>query len=63
MRYILLALLVCISVQTAEAATLYMDPNTVTLNRGDAAKVSVRLDTDEASGECINAIDAVITYS
>ncbi len=47
----------------ANAATLYMDPNTVSLNRGDAAKVSVRLDTDEAAGECINAIDAVISYS
>ncbi len=48
---------------SAEAATLYMDPNTVSLNRGDAAKVSIRLDTDEAAGECINAVDAVISYS
>jgi hypothetical protein len=40
-----------------------MDPNTVSLNRGDAAKISIRLDTDEAAGECINAIDGVISYS
>lgn len=58
-----MALLVCISTQAVEAATLYMDPNTVTLNRGDAAKIAVRLDTDEAAGECINAIDGVISYS
>jgi hypothetical protein len=63
MRYILLALLYVVSVQTASAATLYMDPNAVSLNRGDAAKVSIRLDTDEASGECINAVDGVISYS
>jgi hypothetical protein len=63
MRFILLALLVCISIETASAATLYMDPNTATLNRGDAVKISVRLDTDEAAGECINAVDAVISYS
>ncbi len=63
MRYIFLVLLFGVLVAPAHAATLYMDPNTVTLNRGDAAKVSVRLDTDEASGECINAIDAVISYS
>jgi len=62
MRYILLFLF-CVMAPVANAATLYMDPNTVSLNRGDAAKVSVRLDTDEAAGECINAIDAVISYS
>jgi hypothetical protein len=58
-----MALLLCISTQAVEAATLYMDPNTVSLNRGDAAKIAVRLDTDEAAGECINAIDGVISYS
>lgn len=62
MRYILL-LAFCLLAPVAQAATLYMDPNTLSLNRGDAAKVSVRLDTDEAAGECINAIDAVISYS
>jgi hypothetical protein len=40
-----------------------MDPNTVSLNRGDAAKISIRIDTDEAAGECINAVDGVISYS
>lgn len=46
----------------AHGATLYIDPPTATLNRGDAVTVAVRIDTDEAAGECINAIDAVITY-
>jgi hypothetical protein len=48
---------------TAEAATLYIDPSTAQLNRGDAITVSVRLDTDEAAAECINAVDGVLTYS
>lgn len=48
---------------TVHAATLYMDPNTASLNRGDATKISIRLDTDEAAGECINAVDGVIAYS
>lgn len=47
----------------ADAATLYIDPNTADLNRGDAITISVRLDTDEAAGECVNAIDGVLTYS
>lgn len=47
---------------TAQAATLYIDPATATLNRGDAITLAVRLDTDEALGECINAVDGVITY-
>jgi hypothetical protein len=46
----------------AEAAMLYMDPPESTLNRGDTVIVSVRLDTDEAANECINAVDAVISY-
>jgi hypothetical protein len=45
------------------AATLYIDPPMATLNRGDAITLSVRLDTNESEGECINAIDGVITYS
>ncbi len=47
----------------AEAATLYFDPPNANLNRGDAVTMAVRLDTDEAAGECVNAIDGVITYS
>lgn len=46
----------------AHAATLYLDPATATLNRGDSVTLNVRLDTDEATHECINAIDGVITY-
>jgi hypothetical protein len=46
---------------SAQAASLYMDPNVAELKRGDTIKVSVRLDTEE--NECVNAIDGVITYS
>jgi len=45
-----------------QAATLYIDPNTATLNRGDSVSLNVRLDVDENSNECINTIDAVISY-
>lgn len=43
------------------AATLYMDPNTAQLKRGDTITVAVRLDAGD--GECVNAVDGVITYS
>lgn len=43
------------------AATLYMDPNSAELKRGDSMTVAVRLDPGD--GECVNAIDGVITYS
>lgn len=49
------------SANSAAAATLYLDPNQKTINRGDSVTVAIRLDTDE--GECINAIDGVLTYS
>jgi len=45
----------------AEAATLYMDPHEAQLSRGDTMVISVRLDNDE--DECVNVVDAVITYS
>lgn len=45
------------------AATLYIDPPRSELFRGDAIEMSIRLDTDESIGECVNAVDAVITYS
>lgn len=45
------------------AASLYIDPGMTSLNRGDSMTAKVRLDTDEDSGECINAVDAVLTYS
>lgn len=45
------------------AAMLYIDPPQKELFRGDAAELSIRIDTDEAAGECVNAVDAVLTYS
>lgn len=51
------------SVQQVSAALLYIDPPQSELNRGDAVKLSVRLDTDESVQECVNAVDAVISYS
>lgn len=43
-------------------ASLYIDPSSASIKRGDSITLSVRVDTDEASGECINAVSAVITY-
>jgi hypothetical protein len=56
-------LLWLLSVGSVQAATLYLDPHTAELNRGDAIVVAIRLDTDEAALECINAVDGVISYS
>jgi hypothetical protein len=56
-------LLFSLLVQPAAAASLYMDPAFSSVGSGDAITVSVRLDTDEQSEECINAVDAVIKYS
>lgn len=47
----------------AQAAALYIDPPRSELFRGDAIELTVRLDVDEAVRECVNAVDAVITYS
>ncbi len=44
----------------SEAATLYVDPFSMDVLKGDTVTVAVRLDTDE--NECVNAVDAVITY-
>lgn len=49
--------------QPAMAATLYHDPATATLARGDAQVVAVRLDTDEAQDECINAVEGVVSLT
>ena len=46
----------------AQAAVLYIDPGTATLQRGDAITLSVRLNVNESAGECVNAIDAVLRY-
>jgi hypothetical protein len=64
MRFLLSGLLsvaICVPMLT-QAATLYIDPGMVTLFRGDAVKMSVRLMPEQASGECVNAADVVITY-
>lgn len=47
--------------QPVLAATLYMDPNQAELKRGDTIRVSVRLDAGD--NECVNVVDATITYS
>ncbi len=44
-----------------EAATLYIDPATKTLGRGDALILKVRIDTDESVNECINAASGVLS--
>ncbi len=48
---------------SASAASLYIDPAVSNVLRGDTINLLVRLDTDEAAGECVNAVDGVITYS
>ena len=62
MRWILLGLLSFMPAQLALAASLYIDPASTTMSRGDSITMAVRLDTDEAAGECVNAIDATINY-
>lgn len=44
------------------AASLSLDPAFATLYRGDAVTVSVRLDVDKLTNECVNAADVVINY-
>lgn len=63
-RFGSLVLLFCLlgPAKSLEAATLYLDPGVVDLYRGDAVLLSVRLMPDQAAGECINVVDAVITY-
>jgi hypothetical protein len=52
---------VCLTIPTAaEAALLYFDPSEASVYRGDTITLALRLDTDE--GECVNTVDAVITY-
>jgi hypothetical protein len=62
MRWFLLGFLSFVPAQIALAASLYIDPASTTMSRGDSIKMAVRLDTDEAAGECVNAIDATISY-
>ena len=44
------------------AASLYLNPTESTLHSGDSVTLAVRLDVDEKTGECVNAVDAVIKY-
>lgn len=62
-KLILLGAIFLSCVSSASAATLYIDPPKPSLNRGDSVTLSVRLDTDEAAGECVNAVDGVISYN
>jgi hypothetical protein len=62
MHYLFGLVLFAFSAVPTFAATLYIDPNETKLYRGDTVTLSVRLDVDEAAGECINALDGVITY-
>ncbi len=41
---------------------LYFDPEEATVYRGDTVTLALRIDTNEAQGECINTIDAVVHY-
>ncbi len=50
-----------VSTLSAHAATLYMDPNSSELKRGDTIVVSVRVDAGD--DECLNVVDGVITYT
>ncbi len=61
--FILVIFLAVLSPDSAEAASLYIDPPFSALNKGDAGVLAVRLDVDEDSGECVNAVDAVVSYS
>lgn len=57
------ALFFIVSTEKVQAASLYLDPPTSSLFRGDSVTMSIRLDTDEAAEECVNAVDAVLTYT
>ena len=58
-----LVVVLLLSGYSASAATLYIDPGVTTISRGDALKISVRLDTDEAAEECINAVEGVVAFT
>lgn len=59
-----IALVFCLLVgSSVEAASLYIDPGINTISRGDALQLSVRLDTDESIGECVNAVEGVLTFT
>jgi hypothetical protein len=59
----LIAFVFLLYAPVANSATLYIDPGVSTLFRGDAIVTSVRIMPDSQNGECINTIDAVVTYT
>lgn len=62
LRLLAVAIFFCATVLPAHAASLYLDPGQVTISRGDAVSIALRVAPDEQSGECINSIDGIITY-
>lgn len=52
-----------VSAPSSFAATIYIDPATTTISRGDAITAAIRIMPDKDSGECINVVDAVISYT
>lgn len=52
---------VCIPV-SVDSARLYLDPTDDLIQDGDSSVISIRLDVDRESGDCINAADFTITY-
>lgn len=46
----------------SQAATLYLEPREETLQVGEAVIMQVRVDVDEEVDECINLVDAEISY-
>jgi hypothetical protein len=62
-RFFIVTVFMLVGASAANAASLYIDPAYSNLYRGDAVKLAVRLDVDEAVEECVNAVDAVITYT
>jgi hypothetical protein len=59
--FLAMVFLLVFAPRAGEAAMLYMDPNQGEVFRGDYQTVSIRLNVDPE--ECINAVDATITYS
>ena len=60
LRYLGLCTLLFLWGVPAQAATLYIDPSETEIYPGDTLSLAVRIDTDE--GECVNVVDAVLTY-
>ncbi len=59
----LLTVLFLLYAPATQAATLYIDPGRATLYRGDSITLAVRIMPDAAEGECINTVDATLSYS